>query len=92
MDELLQAPNSWPFRDSAVPKGGSAKHGTLDRVRAKLVSRSYANALEWATEVRQLLSYFIPKQENSDLGSVIPNLGAAALKKDTVGDEQYTDR
>ena len=93
MDELLQAPNSWPFRDSAVPKGGSAKHGTLDRVRAKLTSRSYANALEWATDVRQLLSNYIPMQENSDAGSILPlNLGAAALTKDTVGDEEYTDR
>ena len=92
MDELLKAPNSWLFRDSACTKGCNSTSGTMDNIRARLLSRTYANALEWATDVRQLLSSYLPQRDENDIGCILPNLGTPALDKDTAGEEEYTDR
>jgi hypothetical protein len=65
MDEIMRAPNAWPFRDAAAASAGRAARGTLDSIRAQLQARFYSNALEWATDVRGLLSSFLPSVEDA---------------------------
>jgi hypothetical protein len=94
MDEILQAPNSWPFRSSLVAKG----KGCLNDIRARLQGRVYANALEWATDVRRLLSSYLPESVDSDVGGVLPRLGSTSsdggrmVDDEARADEEYTDR
>jgi hypothetical protein len=95
MDEILQAPNSWPFRNCSAAKG----RGCLNDIRARLQGRGYANALEWATDVRRLLSSFLPDSEDSsDTGGALPRLGSASseggrmVDDEARADEEYTDR
>ncbi len=94
MDEILQAPNSWPFRNCSAVKGRRC----LNDIRAQLQGRVYGNALEWATDVRRLLSSFLPESEVSDAGGVLPRLGSASsgggrmVDDEARADEEYTDR
>lgn len=94
MDEILQAPNSWPFRTGSAVKGRRC----LNDIRARLQERMYGNALEWATDVRRLLSSFLPESEESDAGGVLPRLvsansgGGKMVDDEARADEEYTDR
>jgi hypothetical protein len=94
MDEILQAPNSWPFRNCVAVKSRRC----LQDIRSRLQGRMYTNALEWATDVRSLLSSFLPESEDSDAGSVLPRLGSAStgggrmVDDEARADEEYTDR
>ena len=94
MDEILQAPNSWPFRNSSAVNS----RGCLNDIRARLQGRGYDNALEWATDVRRLLTSFLPESEENDGGGVLPRLGSASseggrmVDDEPRADEEYTDR
>jgi hypothetical protein len=94
MDEILLAPNSWPFRNSSAAKG----KGCLNDIRARLQGRAYANALEWATDVRRLLSSYLPESEDNDVGDALPRLGSTSseggrmVDDEARADEEYTDR
>jgi hypothetical protein len=94
MDEILQAPNSWPFRNCSAIKGRRCLHD----IRSRLQGRAYANALEWATDVRRLLSSFLPESEDSDAGGLLPRLGSTSsgggrmVDDEARADEEYTDR
>ena len=91
MDELLQAPNSWPFRETA--NNQAAHKDNLDSIKARLIARAYANALEWATDVRKLLSSFLPQKDDKETGNPLPKLNLRAdAEKDLGADVEYTDR
>ena len=93
MDELLQAPNAWPFRAAAIKPDKGAQHGTLDSIKARLISREYPNALEWATDVRRLLSSYLPQKDEKETGGSFPKLNSAStLDKDLGADVEYTDK
>ena len=93
MDELLQAPNAWPFRAAAIKPDEGAQHGTLDSIKARLISREYPNALEWATDVRRLLSSYLPQKDEKETGGSFPKLNSAStLDKDLGADVEYTDK